>query len=107
MKKIIIQLVLGLFAGLILSGSASAAVQIETTNIQTTVDKLITKMQQEMIKQNFAALLLQNEMRAKMTAVRVPQRFMQSSIQPIVQPAMLERIRAQMQAQQMESMTTR
>ncbi|MDU9048994.1 MAG: hypothetical protein Q3M30_09085 [Candidatus Electrothrix sp. Rat3] len=107
MKKIIIRLVLGLFAGLILSGSASAAVQIDTTSIQTTVDKLITKMQQETIKQNFAALLLQNEMRAKMTTERVPQRFMQSSIQPIVQPAMLERIRAQMQAQQMESMATR
>lgn len=107
MKKIIIRLISGLFAGLLLSGSALAAVQIDTASIQTTVDNLITKMQQETIKQNIAALLLKNEMQAKMTAERIPQRFMQTSIQPIVQPAMLERIRAQMQAQQMESMTIR
>lgn len=107
MKKIILRVVLGLSAGCILSGSAFAAAQRDTASIQTTVDNLITKMQQETIKQNLAALLLKNEMQAKMTADRIPQRFMQTSIQPIVQPAMLEKIRAQMQAQQMKAMIMR
>jgi hypothetical protein len=107
MNKMIIRLIFGLTVAVILSGPASAAAQIDTTNIQATVDKLITKMQQETIKQNFAALLLQKEMRAKMMAERVPQNFMQSSIQPIVQPVMVEQVRALMQALQTEALTSR
>jgi hypothetical protein len=107
MKKMIIRLVFGLTAGLIMSGSASAATQIDTRTIEATVDQLLTRMQQETIKQNFAALLLQNEMRTKMMAERVPQNFMQDAIQPIVQPVMMEKIRAQIKAQQTERMTIR
>ena len=107
MKKIILRFVFGLTAGFIMSGSASAATQIDTDPIAATVDQLITRMQQETIKQNLSAMLLKNEMRTKMMAERVPQNFMQSSIQPAIQPVMMEKIRAQIQAQQMEIMTGR
>lgn len=107
MKKMIIRLVFGLTTAVILSGPASAAAQIDTTSIQAKVDELITKMQQETIKKNFAALILQNQMRAKMMAERVPQRFMQPDIQPIVQPAMVEKVRALMQAQMMKKLAVR
>ena len=107
MKKMILRLVFGLTAAVILSGPASAAAQIDTASIQAKVDELITKMQQETIKKNFAARILQNEMRAKMMAERVPQRFMQTDIQPIVQPATIEKVRALMQAQMMETLKVR
>lgn len=103
MKKMIIRLVFGLTTAAILSGPASAAAQIDTASIQAKVDELITRMQQETIKKNFAARILQNEMRAKMMTERVPQRFMQPDIQPIVQPAMVDKVRALMQARMMET----
>ncbi|MCI5120317.1 MAG: hypothetical protein D3908_03815 [Candidatus Electrothrix sp. AUS4] len=107
MKNIMIKLCFILTAAAILSGPAPATAQVDTASIQAKVDELITKMQQETIKKNFAALLLQNEMRAKMMTERVPQRFMQSSIQPIVQPATIEKVRALMQAQMMETLKVR
>ena len=104
----IIRFVFALTVGLLMSGSVSAAVQINTADtIQAAVDQFITQMQQETIKKNFAALLLKNEMQAKMMAERVPQRFMRSDLQPIIQPVMIEQIRARMQAQQMEALTIR
>ena len=105
MNKIIRLLVVGLIAAVIFSGTAFAAAQIDTAAIQERVDELVTRMQQETIKKNFAALLLQNQMRAKMMSERVPQRFMQSDIQPLVQPAMMEKIRVLMQTQQTEALT--
>jgi len=107
MKKIILRLVFGLTAGFIMSSSASAATQVDTNTVEATVDRFITQMQQETIKQNFSAMLLKNEMRPKMMAERVPQNFMQSSLQPVIQPVMTEKIRAQIQKQQMEIMTGR
>ena len=99
MKKIIIRLVFVLTAGAMMSGPAYAVTQIDSNTIQAAVDRFVAQMQQETIKQNFAALLLKDEMRTKMMTERVPQKFMQSSVQPIVQPAMVEKVRAQMQAQ--------
>lgn len=108
MKKLIIRFVFALTAGLLMSGSASAAAQIDTAEtIRAAVDRFITQMQQETIKKNFAALLLKNQMQPKMMAERVPQRFMQSDLQPIIQPVMIEKVRAQMQAQQMQALTIR
>lgn len=110
MKKLTMRFVLGLAAGLIMSGPAVAAMQVDSKSIKSieaTVDQLLTQMQQETIKQNFSALLLKNEMRNKMMAERVPQNFMQGSIQPVVLPVIMEKIRAQIQAQQMEVTTNR
>lgn len=111
MKKMIIRFVFALTAGLLMSGSVSAAVQTDADTIQAAVDRFITQMQQDTIKKNFAALLLKNEMQAKMMTERVPQRFMRSDLQPIIQPVMIEKIRAQIQAQiqaqQMETLTIR
>ncbi|MCI5123300.1 MAG: hypothetical protein D3925_02180 [Candidatus Electrothrix sp. AR5] len=107
MKKIILRFVFGLTVGLIISSSASAATQVDTNTIEAAVDRFITEMQQETIKQNFSAMLLKNEMRPKMMAERVPQNFMQSTIQPVIQPVMTEKIRAQIQAQQTEVITSR
>lgn len=107
MKKMIIRFIFGLTAGLLISGSASAATQVDSRTIAEKVDQLVTKMQQETIKQNFAALLLQNEMRPKMMAERVPQNFMQESFMPIIRPGMIEKVRAEFQAQQMERMMLR
>ena len=103
MKKMTMRLIPGLIAGVMTVGSASAATQVDTQSIEATVDQLITEMQQETIKQNLSVLLLKNEMRPKMMAERVPRNFMQDSMQPV----MMEKIRAQIQAQQSEIMTNR
>ena len=96
-----------LTAAAILSAPAPAAAQIDAASIQAKVDELITKMQQETIQKNFASLILQNEMRTKMMAERVPQRFMQTDILPIVQPSTIEKVRAVMRAQMMEALMVR
>ncbi|MCI5208234.1 MAG: hypothetical protein D3910_05455 [Candidatus Electrothrix sp. ATG2] len=107
MKEKIMIVILGLAACFIMSGSASAVTPVDTNSIEATVDRLITQMQQETIKQNIASLLLKNEMRPKMMAERVPQNFMLDSVQPIIRPVMVEKVRAEIQAQQLELMTKR
>ncbi|WPD25057.1 MAG: hypothetical protein SD837_10935 [Candidatus Electrothrix scaldis] len=107
MKNLMLKLCVVLTATAIFSSPAAAAAQINTASIQAKVDELITKMQQETIKKNFAARILQNEMRTKMMAERVPQKFMQTDILPIVQPAMIEKVRKLMQAQMMEALKVR
>ena len=103
MKKMTIRFALGLAAaGLIMAGSASA-MQVDTNTVATTVDQALTQMQQEMINKNYSAMLLKNEMRAKMMAERTPQNYMQASIQPV----MMEKMRAQIKPQQMQVMTGR
>ena len=102
MKKMTIKIALGLAAGLIMAGSVSA-MQVDTNTVATTVDQALTQMQQEMINKNYSAMLLKNEMRAKMMADRTPQNYMQASIQPV----MMEKMRAQIKPQQMQVMTNR
>ena len=103
MKKMTIRYALGLAAaGLVMVGSASA-MQVDTNTVATTVDQALTQMQQEMINKNYSAMLLKDQMRAKMMAERTPQNFMQDSIQPV----MMEKMRAQIKPQQMQVMTTR
>ncbi|RWX46124.1 hypothetical protein H206_00416 [Candidatus Electrothrix aarhusensis] len=107
MKKIIIRFALGLAAaGFIMASimtSSASAVQVDTSTVATTVDQLLTQMQKEMINKNYSAMLLKDQMRAKMMAERTPLNFMQGSIQPVI----MEKIRAQIKSQQMKFMTVR
>jgi hypothetical protein len=57
-------------------------------------------MQKEMIIKNFSARLLKNQMRATMMGERVPQKFMQNSIQPVI----IEKVLAIFKAQQMKAL---
>lgn len=111
MKKIIIRVVLGLAAtGLIMANSVSA-VQLDINTVAITADQLlsevqqemITQMQQEMINKNYSAMLLKDQMRSQMMAERTAGNFMQDSIQPV----MVEKIRLQIKAQQVEALTIR
>jgi hypothetical protein len=86
-------------AGLIMAGSASA-VQVDTNTVTTTVNKALTEMQNEMINKNYSAMLLKDQMRKQMMNERTPQNYMQNSIQPV----MMEKMRAQIKPQQMETM---
>lgn len=103
MKKIIIRFVLGLAAASLIMASSASAMQVDTNTVATTVDQLLIQMQQEMIKKNYSAMLLKDQMRTKMMAERTPLNFMQDSIQPVI----MEKIRAQIKAQQMKVMTVR
>jgi hypothetical protein len=102
MKKTIMILALGLTAAVfVMVGSASAVqVDTETNTSAKTIEKLILEMQKEMIMKNFSARLLKNQMRAKMMGERVPQKFMQNSIQPVI----LEKVLAIFKAQQMKAL---
>ena len=103
MKKIIMILVLGLaVAGFGVVSSASA-VQVDTDTGEISVAQLIVEMQQEMIRQNYTARLLKNQMRTKMMAVRVPQNFMKESMMAV----MIDKVRAEFISQQMEALMIR
>ncbi len=98
-KKMISAAVLGL---VLAAGSVSAGVTVDQSVIQT-VDQALLKMQQEMIQKNYSAMLLKDQMRAKMMVERTPQNFMQDSIMPV----MMEKMRNQIKPQQMRLMQTR
>ncbi|MCI5210929.1 MAG: hypothetical protein D3910_19575 [Candidatus Electrothrix sp. ATG2] len=83
-------------------GSAFA-VQVDTETDEISVPQLILDMQQEMIRRNYTARLLKNQMRANMMAARVPQNFMKESMQAV----MIDKVRAEFKSQQMEALMIR
>lgn len=105
MKKIKMILAIGLTAAVfVMAGSASAAqVNTDINTHEITVDERIIQMQLEIIRKNFAARLLKNQMRTRMMAERVPGKFMQDSVQPVI----MEQVRAIFKEQQMQALMIR
>ena len=102
MKRIKMILAFGLVtAVLVLAGSASAAQADADINTgEITVEQRILQMQQEIIRKNFTARLLKNQMRTKMMPERVSKKIMQDSIQPVI----TEQVRAIFKEQQMKAL---
>jgi hypothetical protein len=107
MKETIMILLFGMITAVFdMVGSASAVeVDIKTNpagiTIERQIEKRIAEMQKEIIRRNFTARLLKNRMRADMMATRVPQKFFQGSMQPVIAekartmilPVMAEKVR--------------
>lgn len=108
MKKIIVILTLGLATGIFVIVGSVSAVEVDIKNHTTEItddkkiEKRIAEMQKEMIRKNFSARLLKNQMRSDMMATRIPQKFLQDSIQPVIAekahtmilPIIAEKVRA-------------
>lgn len=130
MKKIIVILMCKVATAVfVMVGSASAvevdakthAVEVDTIShspvrpmeeqLKRRLEKQIAEMQKEMIRKNFTARLLKNQMRTKMMAELVPQRFLQNSIQPVIaeraRTMILPVIAEQVRAIQMKALMTR
>jgi hypothetical protein len=74
-----------------------------TDAVSVTVNEAILEMQQEMIRKNYSARLLRNQMRAQMMAERMPENFMQDSVQAV----MVEKVRELLRASQMKDLMIR
>lgn len=105
MKKIKMILVLALTTAVLVMAGFASAVQVNTdTNTdEITIEQRIIQMQQEIIKKNFAARMLKNQMRTKMMAERVSQNFMQDKIQSVI----MKQVRAIFKEQQMKALMIR
>lgn len=108
MKKTIMILVLGMAVTVfVVIGSAFAA-EVDTKTdpagiaLEKQIEEQIAEMQKEIIRKTFSARMLKKPMRAEMMATRVPRKFLQDSIQPVIAekartmilPVIAEQVRA-------------